>query len=195
MLFVKPAMTHICTRSAIQIWASLWAVQRLPARNSSFQKFNRMWCCSNWLQLSGWCMLHSQLSEVPDNLVSSGQLSKSSIQVVIYKCWCSPAPSRSTLSPELDISGNCHYFTQCLDHWTVRGMMTSNTPLDLQSLCTAPVGKVDQVQSAKLLTLRLWQTAGWMWTSRVTGKSITWVVLDYVYWCRCQHLMWGNQTS
>lgn len=185
---------HICTRSAILILATLRAVQRLSARNSSFQKFNRMWCCSNWLQLSGWCMLHSRLSEVPDNLVSSDQLSKSSIQVVIYKCWCSPAPSRSNLSPELDIIGNCHYFTQCLDHWTVRGMMTRNTPLDLQSLRMAPVGKVDQVQSAKLLTLRLWQTAGWMCTSPITGKLITWVVLDYVYWCRCQHLMWGNQT-
>lgn len=182
---------HICTRSAIQIWETLRAVQRLPVRNSSLHKFNTMWCCSNWLKLSGWCILHSRLSELPDNLVSSDQLSKSSIQVVIYKCWCSPAPSRSTLSPELDITGNCHYFSQCLDHWTVRGMMTGNTPLNLQSLRAAPLEK--WTGSNALSTLRHWQTAGWMWTSPVTGKLITWVGLDYVYWCRCQHLMWGNQ--
>lgn len=197
--YLHPAVCEISRDAHMHIISSTdlgytLAARRLPARNSSLQKFNRMWCCSNWLQLSGWCMLHSQLSEVPDNLVSSDQLSKSSIQVVIYKCWCSPAPSRSTISPELDITGNCHSFTQRLDHWTVRGMMTRNTPLHLQSPRTAPIGKVDQVQSAKLLTLRLWQTAGWMWTSPVTGKLITWVLLDYVYWCRCQQLMWGNQT-
>lgn len=139
---------HICTRSAIRIWETLRAVQRLPARNSSLHKFNTMWCCSNWLKLSGWCILHSRLSALPDNLVSSDQLSKSSIQVVIYKCWCSPAPSRSTLSPELDITGNCHYFSQCLDHWTVRGMMTGEHSTRSAVTACGPLGKVDRVQCA-----------------------------------------------
>lgn len=126
---MKSAVMHICTQSAIQIWATLRAVQKLPARNS-LQKFNRMWCCSNWLQLSGWCMLHSRLSELPDNLVSSDQLSKSSIQVVIYKCRCSSAPSRST-SPKswrslvTVITSPSALITGLLEEWW-RGTLYSN---------------------------------------------------------------------